>query len=197
MLASVILYFVMPQAKQSELPANPVIRPFFATTVVARPELPLLTAKESLSSVIAKAEPPVRLVEEYDDDAQCGGTPAFNPRGETMKAILLTGAMTLTMINPTFAETYGMGFQGADELYDRCTATTETDDNAFQSRAYCLGFLAAVVDGEYKFLCFPQELKMGQVLNAVVTYLKKNPQERRYLAHRVVVTALNQAFGCK
>jgi hypothetical protein len=114
-----------------------------------------------------------------------------------MKAILLMGAMTLAVINPTFAETYGWGFEGADQLYDRCTATKETDDNFFQSRAYCLGFLTAVADGESKFLCLPQELKRGQILDAVVAYVKKNPQERHYLAHRVVVTALNQAFGCK
>jgi Ssp1 endopeptidase immunity protein Rap1a len=36
-----------------------------------------------------------------------------------------------------------------------------------------------------------------QVRDVVVQYLKDHPEQRRYLAHPVVVTALNQAFACK
>ena len=113
-----------------------------------------------------------------------------------MKSILLAGAVSLAVINPTLAERYGSGFVDSAKLYDRCTATPETDDDAGQNVAYCLGYLVGIFDGEEKYLCYPKDLKVGQIREAVVAYLKRNAEERRYLAYGTVVRALNQAFRC-
>jgi Rap1a immunity proteins len=143
---------------------------------------------------------PPQLIAIHDERLEltrsAGGTSTTNRR-YTMKSVLLAGAISLAVVNPTLAETFGYGFINADELYNRCTATPETDDDAVRAVTYCLGYVSAISDGENKYLCYPHPLKAGEIKDAVVRYLRHNPQERRYLAYRVVVTALNQAFDCK
>ena len=92
------------------------------------------------------------------------------------------------------------GFENGESLFDTCAGPGGPWRNA-----YCLGYILGIADIMAKSgiqvegfgACFSSDVTQGQVRDAVVNWLRANPDSRRYGATGLVAKALSEAFPCR
>jgi hypothetical protein len=92
------------------------------------------------------------------------------------------------------------GFENGESLFDTCAGPGGPWRDAF-----CLGYILGIADIMVKSgalvdgfgACFPSDVTQGQVRDAVVTWLRANPDFRQYGATGLVAKALSEAFPCR
>ena len=88
-------------------------------------------------------------------------------------------------------------FRTGNELLTLCTGGTATI-------GYCFGFVMGVLDtirayetwNKWREVCAPAGTTQGEYRNAVVTYLRDNPNDLDSQAASLVVLALRKRFPC-
>ena len=103
-------------------------------------------------------------------------------------AILLSGPSAAR------ADLYGQYFINGNMLWDQCS----------QNRNYCLGYIMGIddaIEAANGFLlcwksCVPREETGEQVVDVVIQYLGRHPEERHYGAPGIIAHALQEAFPC-
>ena len=89
-----------------------------------------------------------------------------------------------------------------NEFLDRCRKLDEQTPNGFAARGYCLGFTSGIVSVMqnheiYGFnACIPGNVRMVQIRDVVLQFLKDNPGKRHLEASSIVAGALSDAFPC-
>jgi len=101
--------------------------------------------------------------------------------------------------------TGSFSFETGNDLYAQCTS------NKYQDSAYCLGYIAGVIDLRVAVvtaaqqginimeakICIPHDVTQGQAKDVVVDFFKRNPQMRHERASIQVDLALFKAWPCK
>ncbi|WP_298400097.1 Rap1a/Tai family immunity protein [Sphingobium sp.] len=94
------------------------------------------------------------------------------------------------------------GFYSGDDLYAVCTADKEGKDY-FEKSYECLGYISGAVDAfnttrEANKLksCIPGDVTINQLRTTTVTYLSRNPIDRKKSASSQVFAATRKAWPC-
>ena len=112
-----------------------------------------------------------------------------------MKRLLIAAALVAT---PVSAETDpSRDFRTGSELLALCTGGTATI-------GYCFGFVMGVLDtvkayeswNKWREVCAPSGTTQGEYRDAVVTFLRANPNDLDGQAASLVVLALRDRFPC-
>jgi hypothetical protein len=94
------------------------------------------------------------------------------------------------------------GFFDGNDLYRNCTS-----DQTVLKRGFCNGYAAAVVDmmiahqqigGDFHgySVCIPENVKLQQVSDIVLNFLRSNPVFRHQSGARLAAQAISQAWPC-
>lgn len=119
-----------------------------------------------------------------------------------MKNITLLLVVTcMFMASPAMAE----GFINGRELLDHCVQAQDKVKTANHDAGRCFGFISGVTD-LYDILiseaivkptyCPPHNVTLIQMVNVVVEYLQKHPEDLHYSASSLVMAAYAEAFPC-
>jgi Rap1a immunity proteins len=109
-----------------------------------------------------------------------------------MKALLLV-AFCIASAAPAQAAT---AFRGGADLYTSCTTSRGAD--------FCDAYIMGAVDAMFALknasgagnVCITDGVRLRQVRDIVVQYMKDHPETRRYTAASIVVVAVRKAFPC-
>ena len=119
-----------------------------------------------------------------------------------MKNITLLLVVTsMFMASPAMAE----GFINGRELLGHCVQAQDKVKTANHDAGRCFGFISGVTD-LYDILiseaivkptyCPPHNVSLIQMINVVVEYLQKHPEDLHYSASSLVMGAYVEAFPC-
>src|SRR6267154_762115 len=103
-----------------------------------------------------------------------------------MKRILLLLSMALFPALVRAEATFSDGSQ----LYESCVSATASALE-FQ-RGYCVGFVEGTASTT-DMACFPAGVKLRQVIDVVIDYLREHPENRQGAANRIVQIAISKA----
>jgi hypothetical protein len=89
-------------------------------------------------------------------------------------------------------------FLAGNDLYEQCTSSD------FVQQIRCMSYVEGVTDylenvrhDKHLARCVPDGTTLRQLLDAVVNYLRDQPQDRTYVANVLVVLALSKAWQCQ
>jgi len=113
---------------------------------------------------------------------------------------VLTGAFLAGAV--LFSGSAQSGFFDGNDLYRNCTS-----EQTILKRGFCNGYAAAVVDmmialqqvgGDFygHSACIPENVKLQQVSDIVLNYLKSNPVFRHQAGAWLAAQAISQAWPC-
>ena len=105
------------------------------------------------------------------------------------------------------AEQRPAGFFSGNALLEICEAYLNggTSANIAKGNA-CHGYVASIADAHGLFVgwemmeqvwCFPEKMKVGQLVRIATKYLQENPEELHLIASSLVAIALIKAFPCE
>jgi len=117
------------------------------------------------------------------------------------KITLLLFFASLLLASPVMAE----GFINGNELLDHCIQAQDKARTANHDAGRCFGFISGVTD-LYDILiseaivkptyCPQPNVSLIQMINVVVEYLQKHPEDLHYSASSLVMGAYAEAFPC-
>jgi hypothetical protein len=94
-------------------------------------------------------------------------------------------------------------FYSGNLLFAACSTQSSTHDSGL-----CRGYITGVVDmvstvaaafsstGAPVAYCYPNGVTTGQIRDVVIQRLQAHPEERRYPAAGIILTAITEAFPC-
>ncbi len=90
----------------------------------------------------------------------------------------------------------------AGELLRRCQAYPAKTPEEKYLLGYCMGFIQGVADmvldaepGSWH-ICIPKKATSGDIMDAVVAYLRSRPNELEYSASSTIIAALQNKHPC-
>ena len=110
--------------------------------------------------------------------------------------------LQIIAVTALFPAAANAGFYSGDELYAACTA--DRDGKDYFERSYeCLGYISGAVDAfnttrEANDLksCLPSNVTINELRTTTVSYLSKNPIDRKKSASSQVFAATRKAWPC-
>jgi len=110
------------------------------------------------------------------------------------KHLMIIGAL----LAATPAEAQNRVLDNGNEILSMCD-----DDSNFMA-GLCLGYIRGISTAtdaflatDNQFICYPDNVSMGQLRDVVVSYIKRNPSLRHETATLLYMKATTEAWPCK
>jgi len=124
-----------------------------------------------------------------------------------MRKILGLLALALA-VNASLASTESNESSDVVRTIESGNTLVQKCPRGIDSEAYCLGYVAGVVDLVFQLeaapvglsvvedLCLPDGAELGQFAGVLSNYFDDHPEGRHYAASSSALLALHEAFGC-
>ena len=99
-----------------------------------------------------------------------------------------------------FSATATAQFRDGNKLKDHLEENAKDNGSPYKSGAgsgYVIGTVDTLADSDFKLICLPNGVTVGQVSDVVLKFLRANPEKLHEPAYHLVYLALRPSWGCK